>query len=126
MNVARQVGSQDCAVFAIAFMTSLAYDEDATTVKFKQEKMRDHLISCFENNSLTPFPSTKRKVLNNENKTERIDIYCTCRLPSTGSMICCDSCHEWYHQSCIDPAVNIEQVDIEDDWFCANCKKLNT
>ena len=73
-NVARQVGSQDCALYAIAVMTSLSYNEDPTIIKYLQEEMRDHLIKCFEKKELIPFPSKKRKVLKSEEKSETFNI----------------------------------------------------
>lgn len=119
MNVGRQVGFQDCGLYAISFVTSLAYEEDPTIIKYEQEEMRDHLLECFDKKELLPFPSKKRrKVLKSELKSETFKIFCSCRLPEKGQMICCDSCNEWFHQSCIE--TSIDNLD-DDDWFCAKC-----
>ena len=62
MNVAYQVGTQDCGLFAVAYMTFLAYGDNPTDMTYKQESMRHHLITCFETKKLTIFPSKRRKV----------------------------------------------------------------
>ena len=50
----QQQGGSDCGVFAIATCTALAH---GITPLFKQEKMRQHLVQCFENAKLSPFPA---------------------------------------------------------------------
>ena len=54
----RQIGATDCGVFAIAVCTALLHDSsvDMSQIRFHQEKMRDHLVTCFTDNLLTPFP----------------------------------------------------------------------
>lgn len=52
----KQKGSTDCGLFAIAVMTSLAHKEDPSTAKYDQNKMRQHLLDCFSNKFLMPFP----------------------------------------------------------------------
>ena len=118
MNVVRQVGSQDCGLYAISFITSLAHEEDPTIIKYEQQEMRDHLLKCFDKKELFPFPSKRRKVLSSVLKSETFNIYCSCRLTEKGDMICCDSCNEWFHQSCIHVDTSI---NIDNDWFCAKC-----
>ncbi len=49
----RQNGGYDCGVFAIAVCTSLAYD---SPLQFNQDTMRAHLLKCFKDLKLTPFP----------------------------------------------------------------------
>ena len=48
IHIPKQVGGQDCGVFAITIATALAYDLDAGTLKFNQVAMRPHLIQCIE------------------------------------------------------------------------------
>uniref|UniRef100_A0A1X7VA30 Ubiquitin-like protease family profile domain-containing protein n=1 Tax=Amphimedon queenslandica TaxID=400682 RepID=A0A1X7VA30_AMPQE len=60
MNEGRQVGFQDCGLYAISFVTSLAYGEDPTIIKYEDQEMRNHLLECFEIKELSPFPSKKR------------------------------------------------------------------
>ena len=54
----RQISSQDCGVFAIAVSTALLHNStiDISKISFCQPQMREHLLTCFTANSLTPFP----------------------------------------------------------------------
>ena len=54
----KQTGFKDCGVFAIAIATSLAHFglDGAMAACFNQSALRDHLLLCFENMCLTPFP----------------------------------------------------------------------
>ena len=119
MNVGKQVGTQDCALFSIAFLTSLAHGEDPTMIRYDQDEMRSHLTLCFERKCMTTFPTIKkRKIIDQELKTETISVYCHCRLPDDGStMFACDGCDEWFHHGCI-------ECPTKDDpqWFCNDCK----
>lgn len=56
MKTPKQTGSQDCGLFAIAYATALLNGIDVSNITFAQSKMREHLLSCFVNNSVTPFP----------------------------------------------------------------------
>uniref|UniRef100_A0A1X7TR33 Uncharacterized protein n=1 Tax=Amphimedon queenslandica TaxID=400682 RepID=A0A1X7TR33_AMPQE len=49
----KQKGSTDCGVFSIAMATSLLHSQP---ISFTQSLARSHLISCFQNRQLTPFP----------------------------------------------------------------------
>ena len=118
MNVVRQTGTKDCALYAIAYLMSLAHGEEPATYTYKQEEMRDHLLACFERKEITSFPSKNRKVKCYIQKTESFDIYCDCRLPHTEEMICCDKCKEWYHLSCSKAVIE----NIDDDWYCYKCE----
>ena len=55
----KQKGVKDCGVFAIAIVTSLAHfglNGAMACTYFNQSGMRDHLLLCFENMCLAPFP----------------------------------------------------------------------
>ena len=59
-NAIKQKGFKDCGVFAIAIAASLAHiglDGTMACSSFNQSGMRDHLLLCFENMCLTPFPN---------------------------------------------------------------------
>lgn len=56
VNPQRQKGGKDCGLFAIAFATAIAFDENPVKKRFKQESMRTHLGACFQHNKITPFP----------------------------------------------------------------------
>ena len=66
--------------------------------------MREHLLNCFKNRMLLPFPGSKRC---NANKctviaTTTIKLYCICRFPEDKKqkMAQCGKCDEWYHKEC--------------------------
>ena len=108
MNVGKQVGTQDCALFSIAFLTSLAHGEDPTMIRYDQDEMRSHLTLCFERKSMTTFPTIKKTKL--LTKSLKQSVYCHCRLPD-------DGCDEWFHHGSI-------ECPTKDDpqWFCNDCK----
>ena len=55
-DVHRQRGASDCGLFAIANCLELALGMDPMDIIFDQPKMRSHLVACFEEEHLTPFP----------------------------------------------------------------------
>ena len=59
--VQAQNGSKDCGCFAIAYTISLLYGDDPAQQTYTQKAMRPHLIDCFENNYLTPFPAQQKR-----------------------------------------------------------------
>jgi len=52
----KQTGSSDCGLFCIAIMTSLAHKENPSAVKYDQNQMTQHLVDCYSNKCLMPFP----------------------------------------------------------------------
>ena len=56
-EVQKQIGTKDCGVFAIAFLTSLAYNQDPVEIQYCQDQLR-HLCDCLMRGKLVPFPST--------------------------------------------------------------------
>lgn len=82
MNVAKQYGSVDCGLYAIATVTCLALEMDPTIVVFHQDEMRCHLIKIFETKSFH-FPVQKyRRPVNRVNKIVHCKLYCMCRQPN--------------------------------------------
>ena len=55
-DVQKQSGGNDCGLFVIAFAVDLANGTCPTKIKYVQREMRDHLLECFRNKYLTPFP----------------------------------------------------------------------
>jgi len=51
--------TKNCGVFAVAFLTSLAYNQDPADhlVKYCQDQLRSHLCDCFIRGKLVPFPT---------------------------------------------------------------------
>ena len=59
VNVQKQLGGQDCGLFAIGISTALLNNIDVTTIQFNQHEMRHHLHDCFNAGLISPFPSRK-------------------------------------------------------------------
>ena len=54
--VQKQVGGLDCGPFAIAIVTSLAFDVPPQNRRFDQQLMRYHIMDCFQKKCMTTFP----------------------------------------------------------------------
>lgn len=61
VDVQRQSGGSDCALFAIANAVLLCAGQDPHLASFDQKQMRSHLRCCFSTEELTPFPQSSRK-----------------------------------------------------------------
>ena len=75
----KQTGSNDCGVFAIAYAVGIFNGIEPDKVIYDQSKMRPHLIQCFEEKQLKPFPiyrndvsSNKVSLIENESSSEWI------------------------------------------------------
>lgn len=127
MNTAKQNGTKDCGLFAIAAIVSLAFGEDPTKFKYNQDQMRVHLVKSFESNKLLVFPKEKkRKYAAREDKEVEIEIFCVCRLPDDGEvMVHCEKCGDWYHEDCIQDCIDKQswrKPDKKIDWYCGFCQ----
>jgi hypothetical protein len=56
MNMQRQVGGDDCGLFAIAIAVDLAYGNDPSIIRYDQHAMRSHLVSCLNHLHFGIFP----------------------------------------------------------------------
>lgn len=56
LKVQQQRGGMDCGLFAIAFAEAAARGKELEDLRFRQEGMRAHLVACFRQGQLTPFP----------------------------------------------------------------------
>ena len=56
-EVQKQIEKKDFGVFAIAFLTFLAYNQDPVEIQYCQDQLR-HLCDCLMRGKLVPFPST--------------------------------------------------------------------
>ena len=101
MNVAKQSGSVDCGLYALAMLTCLLLNTDPTTIVFESDKMRPHLVQILQCGKVSVFPIRKhRQPVEKVLRNQEIQIYCYCRLPDwahDSAMVCCDSCHNWFH-----------------------------
>ncbi len=60
-RVQHQIGGSDCGLFAVAYIFHLALGDRPEELIFDQVKMRDHLITCFELQTLLPFPCMPKR-----------------------------------------------------------------
>lgn len=128
VDVQRQIGGNDCAIFAMAFATSLCMRKDPHVIGYEQNGFRLHLARSYVNQKITSFPTTDRprrvvgrqRIIHGEN----VAVYCTCRLPwnkrdpANGPLVQCQICKEWYHGVCMD----IDKRLIESPALKFNCK----
>ena len=91
----KQKGVSDCGPFAIAFAYHAALGDDLQTITFNEDKLRTHLVTCFEKEKFSRFPLMSSKVKRAcKPSGEFIKLYCDCRLPgSNDDMVACDRLH---------------------------------
>ena len=54
MHCQRQKGCKDCGVYAIAIATALPFGLSPSALR--QDKLRPHLVNCFNRQCKSPFP----------------------------------------------------------------------
>ena len=124
-KVQRQVGSNDCGLFALAFATDLCHGLDPVNQRYEQGSMRQHYVSCLENGAMLPFPKTTRKVpLHISSKKLSVAIYCVCRMPYDKEeyVQCSYRCRAWYHTSCV--KIPEWAINSGRKWKCGKCRKM--
>ena len=62
-RVQQQHNGTDCGIFAIAYATEFVFNQYAGNelLEFDRPKMRGHLLTCFQNQDLIPFPIETKK-----------------------------------------------------------------
>ena len=55
-SVQKQEGTKDCGVYSIAFAYHAALGKNLEEITFDKDKLRSHLVTCFQNNCLSKFP----------------------------------------------------------------------
>ena len=121
-RVQKQVGSSDCALFALAFATDLCYGLYPTSPRHSQKEMQQHYVTCLESGAIVPFPKTdKRAPFHLGCNSISVPIFCLCRLPKDRKeYVECFSCHGLYHPDC----VSIPEWAIKSrlQWNCQKCR----
>ena len=115
-----QHGGNDCGLYALAFATSFCYGENPSHITYIQHTFHNHLLSCIEARNLTKFPTCSRTRKAQMNSQITFNIYCVCRLPESGRMICCSLCNKWYHDVCVN-APKEAWKKRNSEWFCDSC-----
>ena len=91
-DVQWQSNGSDCGLFALANASALCNGVEPTKVSFDQYRMQKHLLSCFENCNMIPFPvSSQSRTQVHPPRIETVNVYCVCWLTDDGTkMIECD------------------------------------
>jgi hypothetical protein len=104
MNVARQIGSGDCGLLALAYATTLCLDLDPVNLVYCQDNLRKHFLQCVTDGRMTAFPvSSNRTVRKPVSFISKEKVHCICRQMYVRGqdMILCQLCGKWYHATCL-------------------------
>ena len=72
-RVQQQHSGVECCIFAIAYATEFVFNQyTGNELEFDRSVMRDHLLMCFQNQDLIPFPKLKRK-MKLKNRTQLLE-----------------------------------------------------
>ena len=63
VNMAQQIGSFDCGLFAIAYTVELCLKNNPANLQFDQSTMRAHYNNCLANRRFTSFQHSARDVV---------------------------------------------------------------
>ena len=99
--------------------------QDQSGASLKQSvncQMRKHLLKCFQEKVMTPFPQTKPGPhYQSYFPLMEIELFCLCLIPETyDDMVECESCGEWYHLKCAG-LQTLPSIMISKQWKCINC-----
>ena len=85
------------------------------------EKQRINLMETEEWDFITELRNKNERKQNLQDESKIL--YCHCQQPSSGYMVQCDLCLDWYHDSCL---VNeSEKPDTNAKYLCSSCKRSN-
>ena len=93
--IQQQCGCNNCRLLSIAAAVNVANGEDVGSITVDESQMRPHLVSCFEQGRLSPFPTAAEKPPVKRASLSRvvIPVNCECRMPdSQEEMVACDKC----------------------------------
>ena len=71
----------DCGVFSIGFISYVLSHHKSSIAKFNTSKMRSHLLHCLLEDKVTEFPRTEHAIRKCFEKTIKVMLYCSCRMP---------------------------------------------
>ena len=76
--------------------TKLAHGRNPQHCTWNVNKMREHVVVCFENGMMEPFPLVRQRH-QQVSKIITHSIYFTCKMPNDPKlpMICRDKCNAW-------------------------------
>ena len=111
IDVQRQVGDKDCGLFALAFAFAICSGVSPYTLALHQPGLRLHLLECFEQMAIAPFPmKTKSRRVGSLKPlclvetailfTAFVAYHGTKEDSTYGPLVYCSTCKKWYHKHC--------------------------
>ena len=103
-EVQQQTDTASCGLFALAYAyNSLCEGLDPSQLVYESSRFRSHFSRCIEKKEMTKFDCKAAIYKPEKPLSTKFRVYCFCRLPNSGDkMVCCNSCSEWYHFTCVD------------------------
>ena len=83
------------------------------------EKQRINLMESEEWDFVTELRKKNERKQNLQDESKIL--YCHCQEPSSGYMVQCDLCLDWYHDSCL--VSESEKLDASTKYLCSCCKR---
>ena len=118
----KQFGSDDCGLFSIANMFAFASGIDPITVRFQQNRMREHLVQCLERKEVRMFPQFNTHVGSVTSFQYHLSKHCKCHRHKPGEqLIQCTSCHVRYHFNCLTIDPSDVAALINEEYVCPHC-----
>ena len=133
-GVQQQSNGTNCGLFSIAFAVDIAFGITPKERAYAESEMRNHLLKCFKNRKMSPFPQVPPKHRGIKKSKDSIlieDVHCTCRRIYITSdmekdpgffMAMCSVCEEWYHKKCLKiPPKVFKSNNAANNWKCLYC-----
>ena len=106
----------------------LSHHKSPIDAKFNTSKMRSHLIHCLLEDKVIKFPRTEQAIIKCFEKTIKVMLYCSCRMPWKKSdnnvvdrqMAECSGCRRWFYRMCERIATAIFQEKTKNG-YCFQC-----
>ena len=85
------------------------------------EKQRISLMETEEWDFIVELRKKNERKQNSQDDSKML--YCHCHQPSSGYMVQCDLCLDWYHDTCL--LCESEKPDTNTKYLCSSCKRSN-
>ena len=120
-EVQQQSDAASCGLFALAYAYSLCEGLDPSQLVYESQKFRSHFSYCIKKKEMTKFDCKAATYKPEKPLSTKFRVYCFCRLPNSGDkMVCCNSCSEWFHFTCVDL---MPESKLGTLWHCRTCTK---
>ena len=120
-EVQQQTDTASCGLYALACAYSLCEGLDPSQLVYQSSRFRSHFSQCILEKDKTRFDCNAAMYKPEKPMSTKFRVYCLCRLPNSGdNMVCCNSCSEWYHFTCVDI---VPGTKLGTTWNCPSCTK---